>query len=340
MTQFTFDTSPHSSLSFPRMSLEKVPNVMDYLAFSEPSSRWRTQKIPLPSCQNLVRQPAQKTSSNANTSWTSSREIRDQIDKECLVNSRIPSSPSNTRDLDIGDVDRHVRSTFGILDVDTSSHKLADEARAVFYSDNTFTLPYSKLHDFLATGITWRRYPNLDPWYRPGYLDSLRRRDGAKADLKLEFMLSEIQPRFYIRKIAVLLRVELREYGFVWTDRNCDPGPQLRESLQCPKLQEVEILIEGPEGTGFGHEMSGMIVQIWDVIEALHEKVGDGFRGMEYLLALKAGCLNDSDDDEDAEAGRINSGFDDDHDQGQDHDDRYGVDEGDGSYHYGYDDYS
>ncbi|KAG7002312.1 hypothetical protein G7Y79_00027g060040 [Physcia stellaris] len=273
------------------------------------------------------------------------REIRDQIYKECLVNPRISTSTGNTRDLDIGDIDRHVRRTFGVLDGDTWSHKFADEARAVFYTDNTFTVPCSGLHDFLTTGSTWRRYPK-DSRYRPGYLDSLRRTDGAtptKADLKLEIMLSEIQPYSYIRKIAVQLPLELGECGFVWTDRNRDPSQQLRELLNCPKLQEVELLIQGPERIGLGHEVARMIVEIWDVIEALYKRFGDGLKGMNYLLALKAGYLDDSDGDEDAEAGRNSGGFDNDHD----HDDRdggeygrYGVDEGDETYDYGYDDYT
>lgn len=195
------------------------------------------------------------------------------------------------------DYDSEVRQSIGVLDGNTWSDALADEAREIFYTENTFIMQYDGLSTILEHGTTdprnWKLLCKHDRFRRY----SLRGRQ-TKADLKLRYMLSNFKPGLYIRKLTVQLCLELTESDFIWSQaRQANPRKELRTLLQCSKLQTLEITVVIPKGLTPGHGAAKRIVEIWDVIEALHNKFGDKLKGMNHLLDMKTACMDDSDNE-------------------------------------------
>ena len=215
------------------------------------------------------------------------REIRNLIYKECLIKAQ-PITVLDTRGRsNIFTIDREIRETFGILDGDLGPIKFIDEAREIFYANNTFVVPIQALFSFLNFGDA--------AWNQESFSKKLKA--GCSMQHREEYYLCNMirgyfKPYTCIRRLIVQLDFGSWDFRFPGS-----PIKQLNTLFDCSKLQDLQFFISGTDGECIEYETSKRIIEIWDVIEDLHKRFGVVLKSYRYLFSIKE-AVNDGNDEE------------------------------------------
>ena len=178
------------------------------------------------------------------------REIRNAIYRECVVVEEHLNILNFYRVITpLINHDKKIYETFGVLDGKNGHTSFADEAREVFFAENTFIVPCSELPDFLLCQYT--------------------RSFGSSFEANL-----------YVRSLIVTIHYEAGDREVFWLFGN--EVPELRRLLDCPHLQKLELSICAPGGPAAEFETTQKIVDIMDVCVELWKKLGRGMKTFVY----------------------------------------------------------
>lgn len=215
------------------------------------------------------------------------REIRDLIYKECLIKAQPITVLDNRGRSNIYTIDREIRETFGVLDGALGPIKFIDEAREVFYANNTFIVPIQALFAFLNFGDA--------AWNQESFSKKLKA--GCSMQHRAEYYLYNMM-RGYFKPYTCIRRLIVQLVFGSWVFRyKSSPTKQLNTLFDCSKLQDLQFFISGADGECIEYETSKRIIEIWDVIEDLHKKYGVVLKSYRYLFSIKE-AVNDGNDEE------------------------------------------
>ncbi|KAL8793108.1 MAG: hypothetical protein Q9195_004314 [Heterodermia aff. obscurata] len=216
------------------------------------------------------------------------REIRNLIYTACLTKTQPITVLDNDGLSNVETIDKEIRQTFGVLDGDLGPIKFTDEAREVFYANNTFIVPLKALFEFLDFGDA--------AWNQKDFSRKLRADGSIEHDEEYYYLCNMIRGYFKPHACIRQLIVQIDFGSWVFKHRR-SPREQLNKLFACSKLQDLQFLISGADGECIEYETSKRIIEIWDVIEDLYKKFGVVLKSYRYLCAIKE-AVNDGMDEE------------------------------------------
>ena len=215
------------------------------------------------------------------------REIRGLIYKACLIKDHPITVLDNRGYSNISTIDREIRETFGVLDGNLGPIRFIDEAREVFYANNTFIVPVRALSEFLNFGNAARN--------QESYCKKLKEGSSVK---NCEDYYPCNMIRGYFKPYACIRRLSVQlDFGSWEFERGSSPIKQLNTLFACSKLQDLQFFISGADGECIEYETSKKIMDIWKVIENLHKNFGEVLKSYRYLFSIKE-AVNDGSDEE------------------------------------------